>query len=65
MTHTLKIRRAYALLTGRNTHRRRRNLAGKILFHRCHAGIDKQQRLVPVRNERKALEPQMTLRLKE
>ncbi len=56
---------ADALLAGRHALARRRYLAGKVLFHRRHAGVDQQQAVVVLRDQGKARQPQMPLRLKK
>ena len=61
----IQVRRADALLAGRHTMARRLFLAGEPRLHRRHAGVDEQDGLVVLRNERKARQTQMTLRLKE
>ena len=65
MTDVFNIARADALLAGRHTMARRLFLAGEPRLHRRHAGVDEQDGLVVLRNERKARQTQMTLRLKE
>ncbi len=42
---------ADAFLTGGHAFTRRRHLAGKIFFHWCHAGINKQQTVVVLRDQ--------------
>ena len=44
---------AYTLLTSGHPLVRRGKLAGKILFHRRHAGINQQKRFVVLRNQEK------------
>ena len=63
--HILDIRRAHALLTGGHAAARRGDLSGKILLHWRHARIDEQKALIPLRDERKAWQPQMPLALKK
>ena len=63
--HIFNIRRAHTLLAGRHAFARRRYLAGKKLFHRRHAGVDEQQALIPLRDERKARHAQVALALKK
>jgi hypothetical protein len=60
----LKIARTDALLAGRHAAARRDLLSGKIRLQRSHAGIDDQQAVVIVRDERKALHPQAALAFK-
>ena len=64
-THALDIGRADAFLAGRHAAARRRQLAGKILFQRRHAGVDEQQAFVVLRHQRKARQPQMPFAFKE
>ena len=65
LAHIFNIRRAHALLAGRHAFARRRYLTGKKLFHRRHAGVDEQQALIPLRDERKARHAQVALALKK
>ena len=63
VTYVFNIRRADALLACCHAAARRLHLTGKILFHRRHTGIDEQQALIPVWDQRKARQPQMSLAL--
>ena len=59
------ITRADALLAGRHAVARGLFLAREPRLHRRHTGVDEQNGFVVLRNERKARQTQMTLRLKE
>ena len=59
------VARADALLAGRHAVARGLFLAREPRLHRRHAGVDEQNGFVVLRNERKARQTQMTLRLKE
>ena len=65
LADVLNIARTDAFLAGRDTLAGRRDLAGKILLHRRHAGVDEQKAVVVLRDERKARQAQMPLALKE
>ena len=52
-----------ALLAGRDAVTRRLLLSGKERLHRRHTGVDQQQRLVALRNQRKARQTQMSFGL--
>ena len=56
---------AHALLAGGDALARRRSLPEKIFLHRRHAGVDQQQTVVVLRQQRKALEPGVSLALKK
>ena len=56
---------ADALLTRRDAVRRRYELTREIWFERCHAGADEEQAGVVFRNERKTVQDQVLLALKE
>ena len=61
----LNVGRADALLAGGDALAGRCDLARKVLLHGCHAGVDEQQAVVVLGNERKARESQMSLALEE
>ena len=62
---TLDIRRADALLACCHAFSRRRNLAGKVLLHRSHTGVDQKEAVVVLRDQREARQTKMSLGLKE
>ena len=51
LANALNIRRTDALLAGSHARIRRDSLSQKILFQRCHTGIDQQKALIPLRNQ--------------
>ena len=63
--HPVDIGRADAFLAGGHPLAGRGYLAGKVFFHGRHACIDQQQGVVVLRDERKALEPQMPFALEK
>ena len=65
MSDAFEVRRADTLLAGGDSMARRFDLSGEVFLHRCHAGIDEEQRLVPLRYKRERGEPQMPLGFKE
>ena len=56
---------ADTLLTRRDAVRRWYELTREIRFERCHAGADEEQAWVVFRNERKTVQDQVLLALKE
>ena len=64
-THLLNIRGANALLASRHPGSGGCDLAGKVLFHGSHTGVDQQQAVIPLGHQRKAGQPQVALALKE
>ena len=65
VAHVLDVAGADALLAGGDALAGRGHLAGEILLHRGHAGVDEQQAVVVLGNQRKAGQAQMALALKE
>ena len=61
----IDITRPDTLLAGRHSLARRSFESRKIRFQRSHAGIDENQALILVRNERKTLVYQMPLTLEK
>ena len=64
-THLLNIRGANALLASGHPGSGGCDLAGKVLFHGSHTGVDQQQAVIPLGHQRKAGQPQVALALKE
>ena len=65
LADVLNVAGADALLAGADAMARRLLLALEEGLHRRHAGVDEQQRLIVLRDERKAGQTQMSLRFKE
>ena len=65
LTHVLDIAGTDALLAGGHTVARRNLSAGEIGLQGSHAGVDQQQTLIVVRNQREAGQTQVILALKE
>ncbi len=63
--HAVDVRRADALLAGGHPPAGRRDLAGEVFFHRRHAGVNQQQAVVVLWNQRKARQPKMPFRLEK
>ena len=63
VAHVLNVAGADALLAGGHTPPGGLHLAGEVLLHGRHAGVDEQQAVVPLGNQRKAGKPQVLLAL--
>ena len=64
VAHVLNVAGADALLAGGHTPPGGLHLAGEVLLHGRHAGVDEQQAVVPLGNQRKAGKAQVLLALK-
>ena len=63
--HALDIGRADAFLAGGHPLAGRRDLPGEIFFHRRHAGIDEQEAVIVLRDEREARQAKVPLGFKK
>ena len=63
--HVVDVQRAHALLAGGHALARGHALALEIGLERRHAGVDEQQRIVVLRYEREALQPQVAFAFKK
>ena len=65
VTDAFEVRRSDTLLAGADAVSGRGNFTCEELLHRCHTGVDEQERLVVVGNEREARQAKVILALKE